>query len=55
MTLSWMKYSWIHLIGEAMDMGFTLVLVQIGITVDIFLDEFKKKNPPTFDGEMKKS
>jgi len=43
MTLSWMEDSWIHLIGEAMDMGFTLVLVQIGITVDIFWMSSRKK------------
>ena len=37
MTLLGMEYSWIHLIGEAVDMGFILVLVWIGITVIIII------------------
>lgn len=35
MTQPEMEGSWIHLKGEAMDMGFILVLVQIGIMVII--------------------
>lgn len=37
MTQLGMAHSWIHSIGKAMDMEFTLVLVQAGITIIIVI------------------
>lgn len=56
MTRSWMADSWIHMIDEEMDTGFTLILFQIviivliniiligGVTRDIYWMRLRKKN-----------
>lgn len=65
MTRLEMTYYWTLQIRGWIDTSIILVLIQIGTMImiiiiligvigGIFFDEFKKENPPTFDGEMKK-